>query len=486
MKFGDKLFFATTAILTVIFTIFGMWMLSSYFQRLLSREIEQGKTESQMYQHLFTLVYQSMEEYGDAYAVPRAIGGVVVSIEKEGVQCFAVDGQGNYEYARNLAEIEGFTETVNALMNELQGTNSYTYMISRLQDNYYLIMVSECAVSNGRQYLGVCRDLTEVYTDREKLLNHYRFALVVLLFVGGISIFALSRWITRPIQSLGRVAGQIAAGNLEQRSFYEGKDEIGDLAASFNSMADRLVTQMQEKELEARQQEDFTAAFAHELKTPLTSIIGYADMLGTIQLTEEERQEAYIYIYSQGKRLESLSHKLLELVSLEKHPINKKPIAAKQLEEMIRTTMRPIFKERSIRGKIDLEKGTIMGDYELLLSLFYNLLDNAVKAVGEDGFILLKGCKLENAYEIKVVDNGCGMPKQEIPRITEAFYMVDKSRSRKEGGAGIGMTLCKKVAKLHGITINIDSNPGEGTVVRLLFPIEKEKEKCEHESKMES
>ena len=102
--------------------------------------------------------------------------------------------------------------------------------------------------------------------------------------------------------------------------------------------------------------------------------------------------------------------------------------------------------------------------------MFYNVLDNGIKAVETGGLILLKGSKLENGYEIKVVDNGRGIPKQEIERITEAFYMVDKSRSRKEGGAGIGMALCKQIITLHKGSMKIDSNPGEGTVVRLIFP----------------
>jgi len=144
------------------------------------------------------------------------------------------------------------------------------------------------------------------------------------------------------------------------------------------------------------------------------------------------------------------------------------------VEENIRATMRPILKERNIKGRIDLEKGTLYGDYELLLSLFYNLLDNAVKAVGEGGFILMKGRFVGNAYEIKVVDNGRGMPKQEIARITEAFYMVDKSRSRKEGGAGIGMALCQKIISLHSAEMHIYSKLGEGTVVQLLFKKQQE------------
>lgn len=115
----------------------------------------------------------------------------------------------------------------------------------------------------------------------------------------------------------------------------------------------------------------------------------------------------------------------------------------------------------------------IWGDRDLLLSLLYNLLDNAVKAVEEGGFILMKGSKRTQGYEIKVVDNGRGIPQEEIARITEAFYMVDKSRSRKEGGAGIGMALCQKIITLHQGELKIDSKLGEGTVMRLYFPGEK-------------
>ena len=235
-------------------------------------------------------------------------------------------------------------------------------------------------------------------------------------------------------------------------------------------MTDRLVRQMEEKELEAKQKEDFTAAFAHELKTPLTSIIGYADMLNSYELTEQERGEATYYIFSQGKRLESLSHKLLELVGMDRQELEFKKIQTKELEENIRDTMRIPFERKGIRGKINLERGVILGDRDLLLSLLYNLLDNAVKAVEEGGFILMKGSKLTQGYEIKVVDNGRGIPQEEIARITEAFYMVDKSRSRKEGGAGIGMALCQKIITLHQGELKIDSKLGEGTVMRLYFP----------------
>ena len=470
MKFADKLFFATTVLLSAIFTIFGMWMLHSYFQRSLDREIMQGNTENQMFQYLFEMAYQTVQDYGDEYAIERASGSVVKNVEKNGIACFILKDDGTFLYGEPR-EAEGeLKDIINSLTETITPENDYCYGVRKIGERYFLLNICISDTNEHRLYLGICKDLTDIYEDRQRLLNQYRIAFFVLLIVGGVCIYALSRYMTRPIQNLSKVAGNIASGDYSKRSHYKAADEIGELAASFNQMADRLVQQMQEKELEAKQKEDFTAAFAHELKTPLTSIIGYADMLSTIQMSEEERLEATLYIYRQGKRLENLSHKLLELVSTEKQQVQYKPVSTKSLEENIRTTMRPIFKNKGIKGKITMEKGTIYGDYELLLSLFYNILDNGIKAVETGGFILLKGSKLEHGYEIKVVDNGRGIPRQEIDRITEAFYMVDKSRSRKEGGAGIGMALCKQIVSLHKGSMKIDSNPGEGTVVRLIFP----------------
>lgn len=472
MKFADKLFISTTAVLALAFSIFGIFMVSSYFENILNREIQRADTESRMYQYLFEMAYQAAEEYGEEFAVRKALDSIMDSVEKEGRQCFAADKDGVFYYGEHLKDMEGFSETYSAVAEAAAEGNTYAYGIAKLQGGYYLVNVSRSEVGEDFLNLGICMDLTEIYKDRQLLLNRYRLALIVLILVCGGLIYGMSRYITRPMIRLEKIAGKIAAGNLELRSQNESKDEIGELSQSFNRMTDRLVEQMKEKETEAKRKEDFTAAFAHELKTPLTSIIGYADMLNSMHMTEEEKREAYYYIYSQGKRLESLSHKLLELVSADRQENILRPVQTKDLEENIRTAMRPVFAAKKIKGKVVFEKAVLQGDFELLLSLFYNLLDNAVKAVEEGGFILLKGAGTERGYEVKVVDNGRGIPESEIHRITEAFYMVDKSRSRREGGAGIGMALCLKIITLHGGILRIDSKPGDGTVVKVVFPAE--------------
>lgn len=472
MKFSNKLFLTTTALLTLIFTAFGCWMLSSDFSALLDREIKRGNSESRMFRVLFEMGYQSTQEYGEEYAIGRTLDSILDGVERDGSHCFVLD-DAVWIHGGDYISERGLQKEAEALREGLRGTNGSCYKVSRTEAGFFLMNVS-VADTESPVYLGMCRELTEIYQIRQNLIIQYRTALSVLLALGGVGIYLLSRYITKPISSLGRTAKRIADGNFELRSNNRSNDEIGQLARDFNRMADKLVAQMEAKILEAKQKEDFTAAFAHELKTPLTSIIGYADMLNTMKMSPEERAESTYYIYSQGRRLESLSHKLLDLVSMDKNPLVLKPVSTERLEENIRATVRPIWEQRNIKGKVEMDKGVFLGDEELLLSLFYNLLDNAAKAMdkGELGFILLKGTALPGAYEVKVVDNGRGIPQDEIGRITEAFYMVDKSRSRKEGGAGIGMALCLKIINLHGGTLKIDSRLGEGTVMRVVFPME--------------
>lgn len=479
MKFADKLFFGAVAVFMTVFAIFGVVLLSTYFQKMLNRELEQSGTESRMFQYLFEMAYPSASEYGEEVAVSLVMGKIMNSLQKDGNRYFVINEAGEFLY-RDTGEQQGrFDQVFLELKEGLEGESTYVRCVHPENEKYYLL--SLCAEDTGksRLYLGMCKDMTQIYKDRQSLMNQYRLALLMMILAGGASIYFLSRYMTGPIRKLEKTAARIASGNYEIRSDNLSKDEIGELSRSFNRMADKLVEQMEEKRQEARQKEDFTLAFAHELKTPLTSIIGYADTLNSVELSEKEQREAYYYIYSQGKRLESLSHKLLELMSIEMQPFHPVPISTLGLEKNLRSTMRPIFKENHIKGKITMEKGVIYGDSDLLLSLLYNLLDNARKAVSEDGFILLKGENTENGYEIRVVDNGRGIPEEELTRITEAFYMVDKSRSRKEGGAGIGMALCEKIVKRHNAVWKIESKPGEGTEVWLRFPESMQPEKKE-------
>ncbi|MCD7806316.1 MAG: HAMP domain-containing histidine kinase [Lachnospiraceae bacterium] len=494
MKFADKLFLSMLSVLAAAFTVFGLWMLNSDFQRLLDKEKEQAFQQVQMLQYLFDISYSSYEAYGKEYAIQAALDSISLSTSGQTLGYFACDSDSVMAGSdpMNLVIQEaagGLASYIIGMSENIDETHNSVYGIYQLSDSfdgaYVLVQIISYDIGSDSIVLGIYQDISETYSDRDYYMHQYWIAVLVLLAVGAVLTGILSRALTRPIENLSGVVRQIAAGDYTRRSGYRSGDEIGELAKNFDKMADTLLNYIEEKEqiarekelearqkeLEAKQKEDFTNAFAHELKTPLASIIGYADMLNTVKVTEEEQREAYYYIYTQGKRLESLSYKLMELTNVERHPLNGSLVDVKKLEENIRITMRPVWEQEGIQGKAVFEKGFLWGDMDLILSLLYNLISNANKAVERGGFVVLRGHKrADGGYQITVVDNGRGIPKEEIGRVTEAFYMVDKSRARKQGGAGIGLALCQTIINLHKGTLKIVSDVGEGTAIRLSFP----------------
>lgn len=271
------------------------------------------------------------------------------------------------------------------------------------------------------------------------------------------------------MRQLSRIARSFAKGNMQARAVVKNKDEVGVLAQDFNDMAEKLSDRMFSLEDQAKRQEEFTSAFAHELKTPLTSIIGYADMIRSMNLTEEERIKAAGYIYSQGKRLEALSLKLLELMVMKKQDFEFVSMDAHYFIQTVFDLAEVGVLEKNLVLKMKSESGKIYGEKDLLISLFANLIDNSKKASQEGDVIWIEGKNGRKGYEISVRDEGRGIPQEELSKITDAFYMVDKSRSRKEGGAGLGMTLCNRIVDLHGAEWKIESELNKGTSVTVTF-----------------
>ena len=468
MKFVYKISLWTIIIMAVAFGLSGYLFVDSVFQKSLEREVAQALDGSNILRFAFeTAALNIPTKYNVLQDVAvEQIGGKLES-----------SGQGTERYLRlsneereALYQSNGFAQDT-GLLQQI-GEETKIWQVVRQEGRYYVHTGIMVDALDRNLYLETLEDVTEVFEERTMGFAVYRRVTLAMLACSSIVMFLICTWLAKPIRLLTGATRRMAQGDYSYRARKVSSDELGQLTVDFNSMANVLEDTIGELQEAVRSREDFIAAFAHELKTPLTSIIGYADMLNSLELSEEERHDAYFYIYSQGKRLESLSHKLLELVSMDKNPLTFRPIPTRELEQNLRITMRPIWKQRGVRGKVELEKAVIQGDSELLLSLLYNLMDNAVKALdkGEQSFMLMKGTCLKGFYEIKVVDNGRGIPAEEISRITEAFYMVDKSRSRKEGGAGIGMALCQKIIQLHNGTMVVDSRLGEGTVIKVTFP----------------
>lgn len=467
MKFFWKIFFVFTVLLTIVFSVFGMWAISHAFQNSYAKELEEGNRENKMFQYAFEMNMNSLPSgYQGEEIIVQLARGIIDNLEQKDYIYTIFDERGYVVYT---SKAPGTEQLANNIMGTLTIEQNCGYEVVASEEACVLYFMCRSQVGNRTFYLESAKDITDIYEERDDFSARYRLVMFGLLIVATVIIFILSHLLTRSIVDLSESTRRFAEGDYQIRADETGEDEIGMLSRDFNRMADNLTDKMNELTNAVKRQEDFTASFAHELKTPLTSIIGYSDMLRTMDMSEEETMEAANYIYMQGKRLESLSFKLLELIVLGKQEITFKEIPAKELMDEVQKVVGTALEQKNIRLQLSVEEGTIRGDKDLLESLLVNLIDNARKAISDNGKIQVYGRVGLNGYEIAVRDNGCGMKPEDVKRITEAFYMVDKSRSRKEGGAGLGMTLCSRIVEIHGAKWQIDSVPGKGTEIKIFF-----------------
>ena len=319
----------------------------------------------------------------------------------------------------------------------------------------------------GQLVLDGLYPVNEVYRSLHDQQRIYRVVFLGTVILAALVTAALMRWLTRPLAALSDASRRIAGGELDFRADASGRDEFAAVASDFNHMADKLDDRMEELRKSVRRQETFTGAFAHEMKTPMTAIIGYADMIRSQSLGEEELHTAANYIYSEGRRLEKLSGKLLELLVLQRRDFSLKPC---DLAELIRDTEAELafYREKyHITLHCAYQKGERLAERDLLKTLLLNLIDNGRKAMPQGGVIAVTQTLTEDGFVISVADHGCGMEEKELDRITEAFYRVDKSRSRALGGAGLGLAICNEIAAVHGGELTFESQPGQGTTATL-------------------
>ena len=186
---------------------------------------------------------------------------------------------------------------------------------------------------------------------------------------------------------------------------------------------------------------------------------------------DEQRVEYARVISEEAKRLRALSGKLLELITLGSASLTLAPVSLRMVADEVSISLRPLMAQSQIRLRCSCPDALVDMDRELFKSLLYNLLDNGRKASRRGEKLDLAGQVQGNDIVILVRDYGSGIPQEELDKVCQPFYMVDKSRSRKAGGAGLGLALCKEIVSVHHGSIDIQSRLGEGTLITLTFPL---------------
>lgn len=312
-------------------------------------------------------------------------------------------------------------------------------------------------------------DMTDAIDAWKQMKNTLFIAGTVLSGLLAVGLHLLLNRLFRPLSHFSRTSRKIAAGDYETRLPVSGHDELSEMARSFNHMADEIQRQMTELIAGAEKKQQFIDNFAHELRTPLTAIYGYAEYMQKAALSEDDRLSAIGYIMSESRRLQTMSHQLLELANLNNDQIAWEAQKSSVLFQAVRQTLHSKIEKKNIQIDFECELDVIRGDACLLQSLFINLIDNAIKACDPGGRIVVQAVMADGRQMVTIQDNGKGMAPEIIRHITEPFYRVEKARNRRDGGAGLGLAICKQIAARHGAELEFTSCSGEGTTARIIF-----------------
>lgn len=293
----------------------------------------------------------------------------------------------------------------------------------------------------------------------------------IALLVAFVLSMLMSRWISAPLKRISREARQLADGQAHPIP-PEGPEEVRQLAVTFNDMARQIQTSQQS-------QKDFVANVSHELKTPLTSIQGFAHAIldGTVE-TKEELIEAAEVIDSEAGRMSRLVQDLLVLAKMDAGTtaFEMTPLNVHALLEHARRKFVPIAEEAQLdfQARIPIEPALISGDADSLMQVLDNLLDNARKFTPEGGQVTLASEVSADAVEIHVIDTGEGISPKEQKRIFERFYQVDKARAGGQfRGYGLGLAISRQIVEAHQGTLSVTSKPGAGSHFVVKLPLQK-------------
>lgn len=458
MKLRWKLTCWLTAVLGALFLLGGYWMVTANF----NESLQTAATDA------CRIHNQQLTALNDALLDLRYSAGGLRDCDygeaagKLGGGAFAVLGKG---YATLYSGLPAALEK-RMLAEAIQaGPESAVYR--EAAGRTYLLTATSLYAGDGA-YLVSAADCTSLFTARSAWLRRF-WALggAALAFIAALCT-GLLYWFLRPLDKLALAGKAIAAGDYHSRTGLAGTDELGAVGRSFDQMAAAVEQNVAALELSVRQRDDFLAAFTHELKTPMTAMLGYSDLLRSRAVSPETRQKALDYLYHETRRLSALSGKLLALLRLGGEAL-----------QLVPTPLQAVFSEvkqalaawERVAFQFDPPSATVLADRVLLADLLVNLCQNAAKASPAGGLVRITAAQESGWLRLAVQDKGRGIPAAELARVTEPFYMVDKSRARAQNGSGLGLALCQKIAQAHGTVLEIESTEGVGTTVSLWLEV---------------
>lgn len=463
MKFFWKLYFSLMILLCSCFSIGSYILIQGSFDNSLKREMNTAYQEN-------SIILSTLKNYTDWYEediedisrIQELLATVTVQSFDRNIMFCLRDTKGDVVFQN-----DHFNHS-STLIKNLKN-NQKKSILKKSSSKYYVYTIEPVSIGSNQFYIENKYDVTSLFQMRNSQIQTYLKSTAVLLCLGIVLVYVISSWLMKPIKRLSEGLKEVTQDNVYSQLEVTGDDEIADVMIDFNGMSIHLSQTLDELNETIEKQKIFIGDFSHELKTPLTSIIGYGDLIRSKKLSEEELILYSNAIVEEGKRLENISMKLMNLTVLKQNACTMSSIPATLFFDRIQQGIQLLLDQHHITLTMDITPSTIYIDSDLMKTVFYNLIDNSRKAIVSNGHIEIKGFIEDKNYHITLTDNGCGIPKEEIDKLTQAFYIVDKSRSRKNGGAGLGLSIVDTIIKAHHATMYINSVVNQGTTIEIIL-----------------
>ncbi|MEG1017254.1 MAG: HAMP domain-containing sensor histidine kinase [Oscillospiraceae bacterium] len=492
MKFSLKMTLCILIILAFFLSINGYLMIEKNFETVLSTVSEQNAarhqndvsqieseaaarlTEALKYANMDII---SMYDYEMSAVLDRTLQKACIILEEQvntDMRGFAVMLQNGSSFFTVMPDDVSKNTQIAALTIE-EGK----YRVLKTESGKSFMLMNSPLMVNGQDANFISAyDISRIFASRDAQLDNLTKLTGLTLIVGVVIVSALSVYLTRPLKKLKKASENIAAGDYSGRTSIRTSDEIEALSVSFDKMAAAVEDKVLSLNRTLSARERFIGAFTHELKTPMTSMLGYAAFLREGEQSPEEQRIAADYIYRETRRLEQLSGKLMLLLGLKEEKIELVSSSLNVIFANIKKT--PPKVRRNVQLEFKSKKNIlVLCDKVLIGDMLRNLIVNGMRACSDGGTVRVTSGIVDGEAIVSVTDNGCGIPQSEISRITEPFYMVDKSRAREDNGSGMGLALCVKIAELHETNLVFESQVSIGTTVS--FRLKLAKGVCDNE-----
>lgn len=435
-----------TCLLVVIAMFLTFFAASLVMYSKYNEDLKQSVRDSIRY------IQNGVEKMGDSYLDKKLD-------EASAARITLLDGEGNvlFDSLENPAALENHSnrpEFIEAEKNGYAETMRYSETLSK--QNFY------CAVklSDGN-ILRVGSTTDSVFSTMLSSFSILGVLLILILLLSFFLVRKQTKDLIEPINTL----------DLEHPLKEVQYEEMRPLLERVDEQNHQIAKQMEELKAAEAVRREFSANVSHELKTPLMSISGYAELMMNGMVPENKIQEFSGRIYHEASRLSTLVTDIIQLSRLDEKESDMpfEPVDLYELAEDIILHLDSAASKKNIQLQLEGHSVSVEGVRQVLYEMLYNIADNAVRYTEKNGIVKIYAGQRGNHPYYCVEDNGIGIPKEEQKRIFERFYRVDKSHSRETGGTGLGLSIVKHGALMHNAEIILDSAPGQGTKMELVF-----------------